>query len=134
VHYVNTIRRLIAAFVIAGLVCAPFAQPAMMATAGEAAPAANMAHAVSAATMDDQVSDDQASDEMPCCPSKAPMPSGCDKCIFMAACAAKCLTSMKLALFQPPLRISAGAILPRSDFWPDGIGRPPPEHPPRTLV
>jgi hypothetical protein len=71
---------------------------------------------------------------MPCCPSKAPMPSGCDKCIFMAACAAKCLTSMTLALFQPPLRTSAGAIRPRSDFWPDGIGRPPPEHPPRTLV
>ena len=128
-HYVNTIRRLIAAFVIAGLVCAPFAQPAMMATAGEAAPTANMAHAMSAAAVDDQ-----ASDEMPCCPSKAPMPSGCDKCIFMAACAAKCLTSMTLALFQPPLRTSAGAIRPRSDFWPDGIGRPPPEHPPRTLV
>jgi len=129
VHYVNTIRRLIAAFVIAGLVCAPFAQPAMMATAGEAASTANMAHAMSAAAMDDQ-----ASDEMPCCPSKAPMPSGCDKCIFMAACAAKCFTSMTLALFQPPLRTSAGAIRPRSDFWPDGIGRPPPEHPPRTLV
>ena len=128
-HYVNTIRRLIAAFVIAGLVCAPFAQPAMMATAGEAAPTANMAHAMSAAAVDDQ-----ASDEMPCCPSKAPMPSGCDKCIFMAACAAKCFTSMTLALFQPPLRTSAGAIRPRSDFWPDGIGRPPPEHPPRTLV
>ena len=128
-HYVNTIRRLIAAFVIAGLACAPFAQPAMMATAGEAASTANMAHAMSAAAVDDQ-----ASDEMPCCPSKAPMPSGCDKCIFMAACAAKCFTSMTLALFQPPLRTSAGAIRPRSDFWPDGIGRPPPEHPPRTLV
>lgn len=128
-HYANTIRRLIAAFVIAGLICAPFARLAMMATAGEAAPTADMAHAMSAASMNDQ-----ASDEMPCCPSKAPMPSGCDKCVLMAACAVKCFTGMTLALFQPPLRTSSGAIRPRSDFWPDSIGRPPPEHPPRSLV
>jgi hypothetical protein len=54
---------------------------------------------------------------MPCCPSKAPMPSGCDKCIFMAACAAKCFTSMTLALFQPRLRTSAGAIRRRRACW-----------------
>jgi hypothetical protein len=72
--------------------------------------------------------------EMPCCPSKAPAPIGCDKCIYMTACMSKCFTGLSTAVVHPFLTASNDIASLQNDSWPDGLGHPPPEHPPRTLV
>jgi hypothetical protein len=128
-----TIRRLLAISVIAGLVLAPLARPVM---AGPMSDASMSDTSMSAMTEDMSVSAtaDAMTDEMPCCPSKAPTPIGCDKCVLMAACMDKCFTGLSAAVFVPLFAISAGLNHPQNDFWPDGVGHSPPEHPPRTLV
>jgi hypothetical protein len=123
-----TIRRLLAIVMIAGLVLAPLSSP-VMAGASSHASTQTMADEMSPSTTTDEMASD-----MPCCPSKAPAPVDCDKCVFMAACMSKCFTGMTMALFQPLFAASAGLVRLQNDFWPDGLGRPPPEHPPRTLV
>jgi hypothetical protein len=122
------IRRLLAIFMIAGLVLAPFSRPVMAGMISDAS-MSGMADDVSASAMTDEMAND-----MPCCPSKAPAPIGCDKCMFMPACAAKCFTGLTVALFQPLFAVSAGLAHPKNDFWLDGLGHSPPEYPPRTLV
>jgi hypothetical protein len=119
-----TIRRLLATLMIAGLILAPLARPVMAGTTPDAA----MADDMSMSAMPDEMAGD-----MPCCPSKAPAPIDCDKCVFMAACMSQFLVG-PAAIFRPPFAVS-GKIAPlQNDFWPDGLGHPPPEHPPRTLV
>jgi hypothetical protein len=120
------IRRLLAVLMTAGLVLAPVSRPVMADTPS---------HASTQAMADEMSSSaEEMADDMPCCPSKAPMPVDCDKCIFMAACMSKCFTGMTTSVFQP-LPIASGRIaIQLSDFAPDGLGHPPPEHPPRTLV
>jgi len=114
-----TIRRLLAIAVIAGLVLAPMSRPVMAGAASD----------VSMPAMADEMAND-----MPCCPSKSPAPIDCDKCVFMAACTAKCFVGLSEAVFRPFFAAS-GRIAPlQKDSWPDGLGHPPPEHPPRTLV
>ena len=121
-------RRLLAILVIAGLALAPVSRPAMAEMSSDASMQA-MADEMSPSAMTDEMASD-----MPCCPSKAPTPVGCDKCVFMAACMTKCLAGVSAAVFRPSFAAS-GQIAPlQNDFWPDGLGRPPPEHPPRTLV
>ena len=125
-----TIRRLFAILVTAGLALAPVARPVM------AAPSSHAAMQMTAdemSAMTDEMSDDMASD-MPCCPPKAPMPVDCDKCVFMAACMSKCLTGLTATVIELILAASDRVALERNDSWPDGLGHPPPEHPPRTLV
>jgi hypothetical protein len=81
-----------------------------------------------------ETTDEMASD-MPCCPSKAPAPPiGCDKCVFMAACASMCFTGMSMDVIHPLLTATGRIASLRNDAWPDGLGHPPPEHPPRILV
>jgi hypothetical protein len=123
-----TIRRLLAILMIAGLVLAPFSRPVLAgATSGQ--PASAMADGMSVSgTADDSAND------MPCCPSKAPTPIDCDKCVLMAACMSQFLAGPQAAIFRAPFAVS-GKIAPlQNDFWPDGMRHPPPEHPPRTLV
>jgi hypothetical protein len=111
---------------IAGLALAPVARP-VMAEAPSHASMQAMADEMSPSAM-------EMADEMPCCPSKAPMPVDCDKCVFMAACMSNCFMGITASVFQP-LPIASGRIaIQRSDFAPDGLGHPPPEHPPRILV
>src|ERR1700738_4222732 len=113
---------------IAGLVFAPLSSPVMAGAMPDAA-MSGMANDMSmSATADEMASD------MPCCPSKAPAPIGCDKCVYMAACMSKCLTGMSAADLQPLLISSDDISSLQNDAWPDGLGHPPPEHPPRTLV
>jgi hypothetical protein len=77
---------------------------------------------------------DEMTGDMPCCPAKAPAPIDCDKCVYMAACMTKCFTGLSAAIFRPCF-VSSGRIAPlQNDFRPDGLGHPPPDHPPRTLV
>jgi hypothetical protein len=123
-----TIRRLLAIFMIAGLVLAPVARPAMVGSLSDVSMAAMTDDGSVPATADAMTGD------MPCCPSNAPTPVGCDKCIFMAACAANCFAGLTAALFQPPFAVSSGLSRPQNDFRPDRLGDTPPEHPPRTLV
>jgi hypothetical protein len=120
-----TIRRLLAIFMIAGLVLAPLSRPVMAGTTSDVSMVDDMSVS---ATADEMASD------MPCCPSKAPALIDCDKCVFMAACSAKCFAGLSAAVFCPSFAAS-GQIAPlQNDFWPDGLGHRPPEHPPRTLV
>jgi hypothetical protein len=123
-----TIRRLLAISVIASLVLAPLARSAMAATMSDASMSVMTEDMSAPATADAMPGD------MPCCPSNAPVSIGCDKCIFMAACAADCFPGLTLALFQPPFAVASGVARPLNDFWPDGLGHSPPEHPPRSLV
>jgi hypothetical protein len=138
-----TIRRLLAIAVIAGLVLAPLSRPVMAGMAADAsmpAMAEDMPMAASADAMgsdmmaQDLMAQDLMANDMPCCPSKAPAPLDCDKCIFMAACATKCFSGISPAVFHPLLAMSARIVPLRNDSWPDSPGYPPPDHPPRTLI
>ena len=123
-----TIRRLFAILVIVGLALAPVARPVMAGPSSHASMQA-MADQVSPSEMTDEMASD-----MPCCPSKAPMPFDCDKCVFMAACMSKCFTGLTAAVVHLFLMASDSIALERNDARPDGLGHPPPEHPPRNLV
>jgi hypothetical protein len=121
-------RRLLAIFMIAGLVLAPVSRPVAMQSSSDVSTQA-IADDMSASARTDEMAND-----MPCCPSKAPTPMDCDKCLFMAACTMKCFAGLTTAVFQPIFAVSAGLGRPQNDFRPDRLGRSPPEHPPRTLV
>ena len=122
------IRRLLAILVIAGLALAPVSRPVMAATSSDASMQA-MADEMSSSAMDDEMASD-----MPCCPSNAPVPAGCDKCVFMTACTSTCFTGMSADVIHPLLATSGRIAALQNDSWPDDLGYPPPEHPPRTLV
>ena len=136
-HLKSTIRRLLAVLMIAGLVLAPVSRPVMAATSSlgsEHAMANEMSPSeMSAMAKVDEMADEMASD-MPCCPSKAPMPVDCDKCVFMASCASVFFAGVSTTVSLPLPMVSETIALQRNDSWPDGLGHPPPEHPPRTLV
>jgi hypothetical protein len=122
------IRRLLAILVVAGLVLAPLSRPVMAGTVSDA----------SMQAMADDMSMSAAGEEMaaamPCCPTKAPAPVDCDKCIYMAACMSQSLASPTATTFRPPLA-AAGKIAPlQNDAWPEGLRHPPPEDPPRILA
>ena len=123
-----TIRRLLAIVMIAGLVLAPLSRPVMAGAVSDASMAA-MADDMSMSAMADEMAGD-----MPCCPAKAPAPVDCDKCIFMTACMSKYFTGMSATVFHPFLTASDGVASLQNESWPDGLGHPPPEHPPRTLT
>ena len=123
-----TIRRLLAILVIAGLALAPVSRPVMAEMSSDASMQA-MADEMSASAMADEMASD-----MPCCPSKAPTPVGCDKCVFMAACTSLGFVGMPGAVAHLFLAASDDIAPLRNDSWPEGLGHPPPEHPPRTLV
>jgi hypothetical protein len=121
-----TIRRLLAIVMIAGLVLAPLSSPVMAGATSDAS--------MSATADDMSMSADEMASDMPCCPSKDPVPIDCDKCVLMAACMSKCFTGISAAVFHPFFAAS-GRIAPlQNESWPDGLGHPPPEHPPRTLT
>jgi hypothetical protein len=62
------------------------------------------------------------------------MPAGCDKCVFMAACMSAGFPALSASISHPFPILSDMIALQRNDAWPDGLGHPPPEHPPRSLV
>jgi hypothetical protein len=120
-------RRLLAILVIVGLILAPLSRPVMAGTASDASMSAVADDMSVPATSDEMAGD------MPCCPSKAPAPIGCDKCVFMAACMSQFLVG-PAAILRPPFAVSSKIAPLQNDFRPDGLGHPPLEHPPRTLV
>jgi hypothetical protein len=118
---------------IAGLALAPVSRPVMAAAPSHASQQA-MADEMASPEMSAMAMTDEMASDMPCCPSKAPLPVDCDKCVFMAACASMCFAGMSASVSHPLPIVSETIALQRSDSWPDGFGYPPPEHPPRTLV
>jgi hypothetical protein len=131
-HLKFTIRRLLAILMIAGLALAPVSRPVMAGAPSDVSMQAMADEMSPSAKMDDMT--DEMANEMPCCPSKAPMPADCDKCVFMAACASMCFTGISTGVVHPYPVASDAIALRRNDSRPDGLGHPPPEHPPRTLV
>jgi hypothetical protein len=134
VNLASTIRRLFAVLVTAGLVFAPLVRPAM------AAPVSGISMQATAADIS-SLADDIASlataemaSDMPCCPSSAPEAVDCDRCVLMATCMSQGLMAIPVSVTHPYPTAAASLALRRNDSRPDGLGRPPPEHPPRTLV
>ena len=123
-----TIRRLLAIVMIAGLVLAPLSSPVMAGATSDASMSA-MADDMSMSAIAGEMAGD-----MPCCPSKAPAPVDCDKCVFMTACMSKCFTGMSATVFHPFFSASDSIADLQNESWLDGLGHPPPEHPPRTLT
>ena len=123
------IRWLLVVPVIAGLALAPVSRPVMAEPVASDVSIQAAADNMSASEMTDEMASD-----MPCCPSKAPAPIGCDKCVFMAACTSMCFTGMPMDVIHPLLTATGRIASLRNDAWPDGLGHPPPEHPPRILV
>src|SRR5712692_1854004 len=113
---------------IAGHALAPDSQPVMAESSSHASMHAIVDEMSPSGTMDEMAND------VPCCPSKAPAPVDCDKCVFMAACMSKCFAGISATVFHPFLIASDRLAVRHNDAWPDGLGHPPPEHPPRILV
>jgi hypothetical protein len=134
VNHIVAIRRLLAILMIAGLVLAPLARPAMAGMPSDAPMQAMAGHVMDGHAMDEMsaMADEMAA--MPCCPSKAPAPVDCDKCVYMAGCMSTFLTGMPTAIVLPVPVASDSVAFLINDFRPDGLGHPPPEHPPRLLV
>lgn len=133
-------RRLIAIVMIAGIALAPLSRPVMAGTGSDVAMDASADGASSPAATEEMAVDmpaDMAVDmamDMPCCPSKAPAPPTCDKCMLMAGCLSTWVADISTAGFEAFPKLSTSAALLQNDFEPDGLGHPPPEHPPRRLV
>jgi hypothetical protein len=126
VHRQITIRRLFAIAVIAALVLAPLSRPAMAGPAADASMAGVAGEASTAMAMDGM--------SMPCCPAEAPAPIDCDKCVFMALCKSQCVAGLSTASFRLPVAPSSAMARLQNDSWPEGLGHPPPEYPPRRLA
>jgi hypothetical protein len=127
VNLTLAIRRLAAIFMIAGLALAPLSRPVIAGIGSGVTMDARADTAVEVTAVD-------MADDMPCCPSKAPAPVTCDKCVLMACCMSQFIAGMSTTDFQLfPVASGRVALLP-NDFQPDGLGHPPPEHPPRRLV
>jgi hypothetical protein len=113
--------RLLAFFLIVGLVIAPLSARA----SGGAV--ASMATA--------SISGDMAgmSDDMPCCPDKS-APVDCDQCPLMALCVSTTLQAplpAGVAEIQP---VTLRMLLPGSDPEVESVAYSPPPRPPRSLV
>jgi hypothetical protein len=109
------LRLMFAVLVTAGLALAPFAAPAA-------------AHP-QAAGMDMSMSAD-----MPCCPDE-PNSKDCQDCPLVALCILKTVQAGPSASDALPLRHAIATAHSFIDDAPaDGLDRPPPDHPPRSLV
>lgn len=116
-----TLRRLIgqllAVLVIVGLLVAPLASPVA-------------AMGASSAAMSDMAA---MSGDMPCCPDTQKN-NDCKDCPLLAICMLKNLAAhpaVEAIVLRPA---SHHQILAPDDVMNDGLNRPPPDHPPRTLV
>ena len=113
--------RLLAIFLIAGLVFAPLSAPANAGMAmGMAAPMVEMAATEMAA-------------DMPCCPDKS-VPMDCDQCPLMALCVVQTLHEPSSAGMIEIRPVTMRMLAPGSDPQGDSLGQHPPPRPPRLLV
>jgi len=106
--------RLLAIFLIAGLVFAPLSAPA------------NAAKAASAVTV-------EMTADMPCCPDKS-APVDCDQCPLMAICMVKTFQEPSTSGLIEVRPVMVRLLAPRSDPAAEGLNYLPPPRPPRSLV
>jgi hypothetical protein len=106
--------RLLAIFLIAGLVLAPLSVPA------NAVDRASMATVEMAA-------------DMPCCPDKS-LPADCDQCPLMAICMVTTLQAPSAAGVIELRPVTVRMLAPRSDPAAESLGQHPPPRPPRSLA
>lgn len=114
------LSRLLAIFVIAGLVFAPLSRPAN--AGGGMAMAAPVA-----AEMSEMAAD------MPCCPDKS-VPMDCDQCPLMALCMVTNFQVPSPAGMIEIRPVTVRLLVPGSDPEADSLGQHPPPRPPRLLV
>ena len=113
----HLIGRVLSVVAIVGLVAAPLVSPA-----AEIGPS-NVA-------MSDMAS---MAGDMPCCPDTQKK-NDCKDCPLLAICAVKNLASHP-AVEAIVVRVARHhQIALHDDLMSDGLDRPPPDHPPRTLV
>ena len=106
--------RLLAVFLIVGLVIAP-----LSARTNTAAAAAMATASMSA--------------DMPCCPDKS-TPADCDQCPLMAICMVKTLQAPSSAGVVEVQPVTLRMLLPGSDPEAESLAHLPPPKPPRSLV
>ena len=114
--------RLLAVFLIAGLVFAPLAVRAN---------ADSMASMAMTSMSSDHMAD--MSGDMPCCPDKS-APVDCDQCPLMALCVSTTLQAPLPAGVTEIRPVTLRTLLPGSDPEVEGVGYSPPPKPPRFLV
>jgi hypothetical protein len=107
----------LAAFVTIGLTMAPLATPSIA------------AHSQPAGMNDMSMSDD-----MPCCPDDH-RSKDCGDCPLVAICILKSVQAGPALTAALPLRHAIRTLHSlRDDVLADGLARPPPDHPPRSLA
>lgn len=111
------IGHLLAVLVIAGLVAAPLVT--LVAAIGP-----------SNVEISDMAS---MSGDMPCCPDTQKK-NDCKDCPLLAICALKNLAAHPIADAMVVRPAKHYQLAVRDDLMSDGLDRPPPDHPPRTLV
>jgi hypothetical protein len=107
------LSRLLAIFLIAGLIAAP-----LSAVAAKSAMTESMSMP----------------GDMPCCPEKSPSPVDCDKCVLMAICMTKTFAAHPADVLAPLFASKMRTLIPASDPETDGLGYSPPPRPPRYQV
>jgi hypothetical protein len=112
------LRFLFASLITLGLAIAPFAAPT---AAGHAAPDSGMM----------QMSDMSA--DMPCCPDEQKQ-RNCKDCPLLGICMAKVLQNEPSAAGLPIDLARSQTLRPLDEPTIAGLTRPPPDHPPRTIV
>jgi hypothetical protein len=118
--------RLLAVFLIVGLVVAPLSARAK----GDASAAMTMMSMAVTTITGDTAS---TSADMPCCPDQS-APADCDGCPLMAICAVTTLQAPLPAGVTEIQPTTLRMLLPGSDPEADGVGHLPPPKPPRSLV
>jgi hypothetical protein len=114
------LKPLLALLVSVGLVLAPLATPAMA------------EHSMPPTMMQMAHGSDMAAD-MPCCPDN--QKSGdCQDCPFVAICLLKVWQAEPAASVLVRRQLAQERLHPLNDVIADGLVRPPPDHPPRSLV
>jgi len=123
---VLTIRRLLSALAIMGLVIGPVTKPAISIADASDSMAA-MEHS------DIGMEASTSMGEMPCCTDEIPAKSGCVKdCPLMALCMAKTMQNVTGGFAWPVQFVIAAVLLPGDEQDPASLLRSPPARPPKT--
>ncbi len=120
-----TIRHLLAALALLGLVLGPMAAPTM---------AMPISTDMAASAVTDMKADMKMSDGLPCCPDSPAKPDCQKVCPFMAVCAGLVFPGLASgATLAVPTALLA-VIAPRDDAKRNGLGQAPPPRPPKASL
>ncbi|MCA6109429.1 hypothetical protein [Bradyrhizobium cenepequi] len=127
----QSFKFLVALLVTASLTLAPLATPAaaehLVSSAGVHMAAMSDGHDIADMDMADMAA------AMPCCPDKQKAPT-CQDCPLVAVCMMQVLqVAPSSSMVALDLRLEQ-QLHPLDDIIADGLARPPPDYPPRTLA